>query len=174
MIAFSYGGALLINTYGFLAVFAAGTTVRIMEKKQSEKLSEKGKDDELETNSILGFNEQLENIFEIVIVILIGAMISYTYLPNEAIWFIPLLFFVVRPAAVFLGLIGSAAETSERNLAAWFGIRGVGSIYYLMYAIKAGLPEDISIQLINFTLIVIAVSILIHGITVSPLLKKFG
>jgi len=52
----------------------------------------------------------------------------------------------------------------------WFGVRGIGSLYYLMYAIEHGLPEDVALELIHMTLIVITMSILVHGISVKPLI----
>ena len=56
-------------------------------------------------------------------------------------WFVLLLFFVARPAAVWLGLLGATSVSrDQRILISWFGIRGVGSIFYLMYAINHGLP----------------------------------
>ena len=55
----------------------------------------------------------------------------------------------------------------------WFGVRGIGSLYYLMYAIQHGLPEDVALELIHLTLIVITLSILVHGISVKPLIARF-
>jgi NhaP-type Na+/H+ or K+/H+ antiporter len=55
----------------------------------------------------------------------------------------------------------------------WFGVRGIGSLYYLMYAIQHGLPEDLALELIQLTLIAVALSILVHGISVKPLMSRF-
>nr|MBP9730931.1 sodium:proton antiporter [Moraxellaceae bacterium] len=60
-----------------------------------------------------------------------------------------------------------------RGLTAWFGVRGIGSLYYLMFAIQHGLPEPLAVQLIQLTLIVITLSIVMHGISVKPLLQIF-
>lgn len=183
LIGLSYGGALLINTYGFLSVFAAALAVRSIEinksttgndsetvesQKRNQKIISKNMAD-----SVLGFNEQLENILEVAVVIILGTIISYTFLPGNAIWFIPFLFLFVRPVSVFLGLAGQSTHINEKFMIAWFGIRGIGSIYYLFYSIRMGLPEEIALQLITYTLIVIVVSIIVHGLTVTPLLKRF-
>jgi NhaP-type Na+/H+ or K+/H+ antiporter len=86
---------------------------------------------------VQGFNGQLERIAELVVVIIAGAMLSYTYIPPKAVWFVLLLFLVARPAAVWLGLVGATSVSrDQRILISWFGIRGVGSIFYLMYAIN--------------------------------------
>jgi NhaP-type Na+/H+ or K+/H+ antiporter len=55
----------------------------------------------------------------------------------------------------------------------WFGVRGIGSLYYLMFAIQQGLPEPLALRLIELTLIVITLSILVHGISVKPLMGYF-
>ncbi len=58
-------------------------------------------------------------------------------------------------------------------MSAWFGVRGIGSLYYLMYAIQHGLPEALAIHLIQLTLIVVTLSILLHGTSVKPLMGYF-
>lgn len=56
-----------------------------------------------------------------------------------------------------------------QRMIGWFGVRGIGSLYYLMFAIQHGLPEPLALQLIQMTLIVVTLSILVHGISVKPL-----
>lgn len=169
LISISYGTALLIHSYGFLAVFAAG----LFFGKKEDKIN--NKDTGLNSaKSVLLFNEQVEHILELAVVIIIGAILTYTYLPYEAFWFIPLLFLIIRPAAVIAAIIPARIKLSEQILLSWFGIRGIGSIYYLMYAIRHGIPETTAHKLISFTLIVIVVSIIIHGISVTPLMKYYN
>lgn len=60
-----------------------------------------------------------------------------------------------------------------RNMASWFGVRGIGSLYYLMYAIQHGLPEEIALELMHLTLAVVALSILVHGVSVKPAIARF-
>lgn len=60
-----------------------------------------------------------------------------------------------------------------RHLAGWFGVRGIGSMYYLMYAIQHGLPEETALELIHLTLIVVALSILVHGVSVKPTIARY-
>ena len=80
---------------------------------------------------------------------------------------------VARPVSVMVALIGSRTSWRIRALTGWFGIRGIGSLYYLMYAIQHGLPETVAIELIHLTLIVVALSILVHGISVKPMMSAF-
>jgi sodium/hydrogen antiporter len=55
----------------------------------------------------------------------------------------------------------------------WFGIRGIGSIYYLMYAINRGLPRSLAEEIIALTLTMVAASIVLHGISVTPLMDRY-
>jgi NhaP-type Na+/H+ or K+/H+ antiporter len=52
-------------------------------------------------------------------------------------------------------------------------VRGIGSVYYLMVAIEHGLPEWLALELIHLTLIVVTLSILVHGISVKPLMLRY-
>ena len=74
---------------------------------------------------------------------------------------------------MLVGLAGSGTAWKIRGLSAWFGVRGVGSLYYLMFAIQHGLPETLALQLIQLTLIVVTLSILLHGTSVKPMLGLF-
>lgn len=194
LIAIAYGVAQLSFASGFLAVFAAGLALqRIKEHSKPEKPSSAVKvkialgaesEKELATHShhagtymmdaVQGFSGQLERLAELVVVMVAGAMLSYTYLPHQAVWFLLLLFFLVRPASVWLGLMGATGVSrDQRILISWFGIRGVSSIFYLMYAINHGLPEPLAKELIAITLSTVAASILIHGISVTPLMSLY-
>ncbi len=193
LIALSYGVALLLYSYGFLAVFAAGLALRGIERKSSgekapediKALAQTGATEEVATDpeqaplymvqAVLGFNEQLERIGEVTVVVLLGIMLStFGPLPVETLWFIPLLLLVIRPTAVLLGLLGSRTTTIQRRLMAWFGIRGIGSVYYLTYALQHGVEGDLARLLVGITLSVVAVSIIVHGISVTPLMNLYA
>ncbi|MEG2964710.1 MAG: sodium:proton antiporter, partial [Janthinobacterium sp.] len=60
-----------------------------------------------------------------------------------------------------------------RGLAAWFGVRGIGSLYYLSYAIAHGLPRGLARELADITIVVVMLSIIAHGLTVTPLLRRY-
>jgi NhaP-type Na+/H+ or K+/H+ antiporter len=89
--------------------------------------------------AVLGFNEQAERIGEVTIVIAIGALLWAVRWDPAAWWFVPLLLLVIRPLAVRDRAGHSAATHGQRWLIGWFGIRGVGSLYYLMYAVNQGI-----------------------------------
>ena len=83
------------------------------------------------------------------------------------------LFTVVRPVSVLLGLAGTRTTWRIRTMVGWFGVRGIGSLYYLMFAIQHGLPEPLALELIELTLIAVTLSIFVHGISVKPVLDRF-
>ena len=123
--------------------------------------------------AVLGFNEQVERIGEVAIVIAIGALLWAVPWQASAWWFVPLLLVVIRPLAVRVGVARSSVSRSQRWLIGWFGIRGVGSLYYLMYAVNHGLAPPLADQLIALTLSVVVTSIVVHGISVTPLMAAY-
>jgi NhaP-type Na+/H+ or K+/H+ antiporter len=124
--------------------------------------------------AMLGFNEQLEHIGEAALVVAVGAMLSAGIFTGDAFWFVPVLFLLVRPIAVKLGLLGMPVAESQRRLMTWFGIRGIGSIYYLTYAIEHGLEGRHAETIAGLTLVVIVSSAIVHGISVTPLMTWYG
>jgi NhaP-type Na+/H+ or K+/H+ antiporter len=106
-------------------------------------------------------------------VLLLGSLLSARYWAFDALWFAPLLFLVIRPVSVVLGLTGSPTPKSHRRLIAWFGIRGIGSLYYLMYAIQQGLATELAGYLASLVLTVVAASIIVHGISATPLMEHY-
>lgn len=193
LVALAFGVAQLASTYGFLAVFAAGLALqRVKERSRTQKAPDEGtaglqdKKAHLAVathpnlagaymmQAVRGFNEQLERIAELVIVLAVGAMLAYIEVDLETMVFLVLLFFVLRPVSVWLGLLGAPVSGDQRLLIAWFGIRGIGSIYYLMFALNHGLSGPLANQTINLTLAAVAVSIIVHGISVTPLMSLYA
>jgi NhaP-type Na+/H+ or K+/H+ antiporter len=195
LIALSYGVAQMLHAYGFLAVFAAGVALRQLE--QSETPGESSRKAAAQAHvspdktlaetvavdpqhapafmaqAVLGFNEQLDRIGEVAVVITIGAMLWAVQWHSGVWWLVPLLLLVIRPVSVALGLLNSSATTGQRWLIGWFGIRGVGSLYYLMYAINHGVPASLADPLITLTLSVVVTSIVVHGISVTPMMTAY-
>lgn len=194
LIALAYGAALLLHAYGFLAVFAAGYALQATSARHDPASPPANPDPlapELEqsanrdgaarpahapehmTGQVLTFTEQLERIGEVALVLTVGALLWAVDFTNAAWWFAPVLFLAIRPVSVFVGLAGSRTDWQQRALVGWFGIRGVGSIYYLYYALNHGITNPDALVLTETVLVVIAASVLVHGISVTPLMSAY-
>ena len=171
LVALTYGVAVLSHTYGFLAVLASGIALQRVTERPGEVARTASAN---LMREVQGFNEQLERIAEVAIVLAIGGMLAYTYLHASAVWFVLVLLLVVRPVSVWVGLLGAPVSRDQRVLISWFGIRGIGSIYYLMFAINHGLPRALAEELIALTLAMVAASIVVHGISVTPLMSAYA
>lgn len=192
LIGVVYGLTVMVNGWGFLAVFFAAVALRQTELKLAKaardafdgSTSQKSARADANAHPVLEppqtvsegslvFKEHLERLSEVLLVLLIGGTLYLNSWTWEAVGLALFLFVVVRPVSVFVGLFGTHATWRMRCMTGWFGVRGIGSLYYLMYAIENGLPEALSLQLIQMTLIVVTLSILLHGISVKPLMGHF-
>lgn len=195
LVALTYGAAQLAHANSFLAVLAAGMALRYLEQSQTPREStreaaavahaspDRSVADAVAVDpqhapafmaqAVLGFNEQLGRIGEVAVVITIGAMLWTVRWHEAAWWLVPLLLLVIRPLAVAVGLIGSSSTTGQRWLIGWFGIRGVGSLYYLMYALNHGVPARLADPLIALTVTAVVTSIIVHGVSVTPLMAAY-
>jgi len=177
LIALSFGLAELIHGIGFVAVFATGVAMRRIEHKASSK--ETGAADAASmTETVLGFNQQLERLAEFVVVLLLGLLLSGYGLSQEGLLVALLLLVLIRPVAVNLAMLGSPVTRSQRLLISWFGIRGIGSLYYLLFALQyvasARLGDSLlSDRFVPLVLTVLAVSIMAHGMTSTPLMQWY-
>ena len=158
----SYGGAELLNGYGFLAVFVAALTVR-----QSER-------DHAYHEELHAFAESLERILTATMLILFGGLLAQGLLAGISpatvlIAFVVVL--VIRPLATLPALAFSDLAWRQRGAIAFFGIRGVGSLYYLAYAFnhaEFGGAE----QLWTVVSLAILISIVVHGLTASFVMRR--
>lgn len=186
LIGFVYGVAVLAHVWGFLAVFFAAVALRQTELKLARAIRnalsrEDAPDDihaetELPTpvsEGSLVFKEHLERLSVVVLILLVGGTLFVDSWSWQAVGLALFLFGIARPASVAIGLLGTRTPWRMRALTGWFGVRGIGSLYYLMYAIQHGLPEPLALELIQVTLIVVTLSILLHGISVKPLMGHF-
>ena len=186
LIALTYGLSLVSETYGFLAVFAAGLALRRIDQSApttpaSPPPAMSPADREATgadapahmMREVQRFNAQLESFAEVGIVLAVGVLLASVRFRAEVLWFIPLLFLVIRPASVAVGLLGTGVKGSQRRLMAWFGIRGIGSLYYLLYAISHEIEPALAQRLLSITVAVVVASVFAHGISVTPLMKRY-
>jgi NhaP-type Na+/H+ or K+/H+ antiporter len=159
----SYGLTELIHSYGFLAVFVTALTFRHAHRNH---------DFQLEMHQL---TEQIERIAMMVLLIVFGGAIvkgllaSLTWIDIAAVLVILL---VIRPASGLIGLIGHKTDRRERLILAFFGIRGVGSIYYLAYGLNHMHAVEGADRLWAVVGLTILCSILMHGLTVTPIMRR--
>jgi NhaP-type Na+/H+ or K+/H+ antiporter len=191
LIGLSYGVSHLIHGIGFLAVFAAGVAMRRIEHNASGSTAPAdvigavavGEDPAVATDPekapaymaevVLAFNQQLEHIAEFVMVLLMGVMLSGSGFSAEGMLVAALLLLVIRPVSALLALAGARATGLQRRLMAWFGIRGIGSLYYLMFALQYAWQPDLTQRFVPLVLTVLAISVLAHGISATPLMEQY-
>ncbi len=199
LIALAYVVAEAIGGYGFLSVFAAGLGLRQAEFKSTgnsqtpaEHLAQPvvghmeaepehalhGDVGQLQDTQIaagvmmgdmLAFGGLVERSMEVFLVTLLGVVLV-SHWDWRALAVGALLFCVIRPLSVLSIPWGTLLNGHQRGLVGWFGIRGIGSIYYLFYAINHGLVGTSSAVAVNLTLSVIALSIVVHGLSTQPML----
>jgi NhaP-type Na+/H+ or K+/H+ antiporter len=175
LIAISYGVALALHGYGFLAVFAAGFALRSFDKKdQAAPVQDEPQEDSYEPDAVLGFNEQLERILEIVVVVIFGSLFQFAYLSWASIIGALVLIFILRPLTAYLSVgKGGDLRLLQKAYISWFGVRGVGSLYYFFYAISHGLDLGSAKLLLGITYASILLSMILHGFSVTPLMDFY-
>ncbi len=158
----AYGLAELAHGYGFLAVFVAAIGLRS---------SERGHDYHRVLHAFAG---EVEQVMTVLLLVLVGGAAT-TGLLSSLSWSGAAvgvaLILVVRPIAGAIGLLGMPVTRRERRAIAFFGIRGVGSIYYLAFALGQADFSNAD-ELWSITLFTILLSIVIHGVTATPIMER--
>ncbi|RZI81501.1 MAG: sodium:proton antiporter [Rubrivivax sp.] len=171
MIALVYGAALLIQAYGFLAVFAAGASLSHCERSlRADKTSHP---DGAHSSRLIHFSAQSEHLAEVAVVLVIGASLASISWDWVTVAFALLVMTVARPLSVLATVPRRLLPGHQRALVAWFGIRGVGSVYYLAYAIDHGVDGAVARTLTSAVMIAITLSIVAHGISATPLMARY-
>lgn len=158
----SYGLTEILHAYGFLAVFVTALTVRHTHREHEFQAD------------MHAITEQIERLAMMVLLILFGGALvsgllaSITWV-DAGVALIILL--IVRPVTGWLALLGHPADRGEKFTLAFFGIRGVGSIYYLAYGINHMDVGDAE-RLWGIVGLVVLLSVLLHGLTVTPIMRS--
>jgi sodium/hydrogen antiporter len=120
----------------------------------------------------LSFGDTVERLLEILLVVLVGVSLA-NHWDARAVPLALMLMIVLRPLATLLLLAGAPISWAQRWLMGWFGIRGIGSLYYLSYVLNHGVSGRTAAELSSLTISVVAISILGHGVTAQPFLKWY-
>lgn len=142
------------------------------KQTDEEELKQPSKAAGMVVAEIISFGGTAERLLEVMMVVLVGICLP-SYWDWRAVPLALALFCVIRPLATMLSLIKTPTDHMQRLVMGWFGIRGIGSLYYVSYALNHGLqgnPADI----VGITLSMVALSIGIHGISSQPLLDFYA
>ncbi|CAA9302040.1 MAG: NhaP-type Na+/H+ and K+/H+ antiporters [uncultured Lysobacter sp.] len=157
-----YGIAELLHVYGFLAVFVAAVVIRHYEREHEYH------------NTLNLFAEQCERLLMALLLIGFGGALATGILGTLSWreWAVALVIvLVVRPLGGWVCLLGSGLANSERWAIAMFGVRGIGSFYYLAFAFNhAEFAERDSLW--SVVALVVLLSVLIHGLSAKPVMNR--
>lgn len=159
-----YGLTEVAGAYGFLAAFAAGIGFRRYE--YGHKLN----------RGVHDGAEVVEKFCELGVILLLGSMVT-TAGVREVGWsgwlLVPVLLLLIRPLATAVAFLGSSMPARERAFIAWFGVRGIGSLYYVAVALGLGILSVDELRTLFWTVAAcIVTSVVAHGVTASPLSRR--
>jgi len=109
---------------------------------------------------------------EVLLVVVVGLSLA-NHWDARAVWVSAALFLVIRPGMTWVSLMGTPTTPLQRGLIGWFGIRGIGSLYYLAYSCTHGVGGSTARTLANLSLSVVAISLIAHGITSQSLMAWY-
>lgn len=157
----AYGVVEMLGGFGFLAVFVSALALRNASRDHDYH------------DRLYGFAEEAERLLMMVLLVLFGGIMAFGGLLAGFDWLMALfvagVLLAARPAAGLLSLVGSKLPWREQLVISFFGIRGMGSIYYLAFALNHGSFADPH-RLWAIIGGVVLASILLHGVTVTPAL----
>jgi NhaP-type Na+/H+ or K+/H+ antiporter len=156
-----YGLTELAQGYGFVAVFVAACTLRQSEREHEYH------------QALHDFAEDIGRLLTAALLLLLGGAIAGGLLANltwRAAGVAALLVFAVRPITAAAGLFGCTATVGERAAIAFFGIRGIGSFYYLAYALNHA-PFARAGELWSLVALTVVISIVVHGVATEPAMR---
>jgi len=199
LIALTYALTRAVDASPFLAAFAAGVGLRHTEwkvvsehphpdvdqgqaqqhppaemlinpnQREDVALEEPSATIGLVVSDALSFGDTLERLLAVAMVLVVGIACSGAW-SAEGAWMGALLFVLIRPLSVWIATIGAGMPTARRWLAGWLGIRGIGSLNYLGYALTHGVPQAFAPRLNAMVTSLVVLSIVVHGASCQPLL----
>jgi NhaP-type Na+/H+ or K+/H+ antiporter len=157
-----YGLTDLLGGYGFVAVFVAGVALRSFERTNAYHAD------------LHEFVGQLEHMLTWMLLLLLGAALTDGLLASitwQGVVVAVLLVLLVRPGMALISLQRNGMTPAERYATAFFGVRGIGSVYYLAFATgQATFPERRELwSTVAFTVVL---SVVVHGVTATPAMNR--
>ncbi|MBD2092992.1 sodium:proton antiporter [Microcoleus sp. FACHB-1515] len=164
IVLITYAVTELVYGYGFMAVFVAGIVTQRSYHNPDKQLAQ------------LEFTERIEKLLEVATILLLGSLLRVEPIARfgvEGLFIAGILLFVIRPVSTMLCTWGENTHIVRRLLFGWFGVRGVGSLYYLFYAFGNGLGDETGEAIAWITFITIVVSVVLHGVTSTPIMNWY-
>ena len=159
-----YGLTETVGAYGFIAAFASGVAFRRYEHAHEYN------------QTVHRGAETVENFAELAVILLLGSMLTLEGLgePGVGGWLlVPVLIVLVRPLAVAVSCLRSGLDMRARMFVGWFGVRGIGTLYYVAVGVGAGVVSAEEQVVVTWTAIAcVLISIAVHGVTASPLSRR--
>jgi sodium/hydrogen antiporter len=166
-VALTYGAAFILRANGFVAVLVAGSALA-----RGGVLAQRAAAPSRLARSLVGAAGHVERVAELAIMVVLGALLAASRVHAGPVVFALVVLVAVRPLAARLGIGSSAGAEHDRQLIGWFGMRGVASMYYLMFSVDQTLSSPLTCEVAAVTLTVLAASIALHGLTSMPLGKQ--
>ena len=163
----SYALARALDLSSFLTVFMTGAALLVADPGRESK-----PDKDL-AQRLLAFGERGERLVEVSIVLFVGAALTRIDWNWSVVAFAVAFVCVVRPLSVVAVIGRSHMTPTRRRLLAWFGIRGVGSFFYLAFALDRGVDPPLAQSLVQACVITVAASILVHGVSATPVMRWY-
>jgi NhaP-type Na+/H+ or K+/H+ antiporter len=164
-VALAYGLALALQVSSFVVAFAAGIT--LMLPLQRTPQAEPG---QALAQRLHAFGARYERLIEATMVLFVGVALHGVAIEWRHLGFAAAVLLVARPLAVLLVVPRRLLLRRQRRLVAWFGIRGIGSLFYLPFALEHGVDGALAHELVATVLSCVALSIVLHGVSATPLM----
>ena len=160
----TYGVTEMLNGYGFIAVFVAAISIRNYELHHAYH------------QKMHSFTDQIERILLAVVLILFGGALVHVLARNiswTVVIFTFLCIFIIRPVTAWLSLFSTGLHNKEKAAISFFGIKGIGSFFYLAYALQHAQFAGERFLWVIVSCVVLF-SIISHGVTATYIMKKIG
>ena len=157
----AYGAAEMVEGYGFIAVFVCACVVRAGERSHGYH------------KVLHQYIESIERLLTVAILILLGGAIARGLLDAlhaADVVAVAVFLLMIRPLTGWLGLAGGTTGRRERLVIAFFGVRGIGSLFYIAYAAKEGEFADLE-RLWAIVGLAVTASVVLHGVTATPVMR---
>ncbi len=153
----------LVGGYGFIAVFVAACVFRQAEENHAYQ------------QALHDMAEEFERVLVAVTLFWVGGYLV-TIVWTGLSWSITavalITVFIIRPLAGWVALFyRSPLRLDKQAVVAFFGIRGLGSIYYLAYATFHAEFAQVT-ELWTVVLLVVVISVFVHGLSAGPAMRK--